>query len=117
MGRFANTHERKVYDEGFNVAHIDAMVVVDPSAKPTSSKSRIERRNDLTDYSESNPFKDYVKVRKEYVQQYGCSAVGGCCGCGSQGIDALHKEFVSSPAENFADPVHEELSSNPQVSS
>jgi homocysteine S-methyltransferase len=91
---YANMHERKVYDEGFDVGEIDATKVVDPNISPVNRrKSIIKRRSDLTQYSESNPFKGYVKFCSEYVRQYGCSAVGGCCGCGPEGIEALHGEF------------------------
>jgi homocysteine S-methyltransferase len=91
---FANMHERKVYDEGFDVGNIDASAVVDPSTDVTSPKSTIKRRKDLTQYSENDPFKGYVKFCKEYVVRYGCSAVGGCCGCGPEGIEALHGKLA-----------------------
>merc|ERR1712187_354957 len=90
---YANMHERKVYDEGFDVENIDAAAVVDPTKNVTSPKSPIKRRKDLTEYSESDPFNGYVRFCKEYVQVYGCSAIGGCCGCGPKGIEALHTTF------------------------
>merc|ERR1712151_380245 len=104
---YANMHERKVYDEGFDVGDIDAAAVVEPvspssgygSPQPPIRKrnSIIRRRNDLTDFSESDPFNGYMKFCKEYVKVYGCSAVGGCCGCGPKGIEALQKAFRGSP--------------------
>merc|ERR1712232_1119823 len=63
---YANMHEREVYDEGFDVAEIDASAVVDkvdppPEAgeKPLKRKKSITRRKDLTECPD-DPFSGYV---------------------------------------------------------
>jgi S-methylmethionine-dependent homocysteine/selenocysteine methylase len=111
---YANMHERKVYDDGFDVGEIDASAVVDtetvintstteepplrpegpPPAKIQKKPSRIARRKDLTECAD-DPFSGYVHFTRRFVHDFGVCAVGGCCGCGPLGIKAIHSDIVN----------------------
>lgn len=102
---YGNLHEREVYDKGFDVGSIDASEHADAASQqadssiPTagaaettrSSKSLIRKRKDMTEGA--TPFSGYVGFARQCVHTYGVSSVGGCCGCGPAGIQAVFRDI------------------------
>eukprot|EP00931_Biecheleriopsis_adriatica_P047588 TRINITY_DN27440_c0_g1_i1.p1 TRINITY_DN27440_c0_g1~~TRINITY_DN27440_c0_g1_i1.p1 ORF type:complete len:436 (+),score=103.69 TRINITY_DN27440_c0_g1_i1:195-1310(+) len=86
---YANLNERKVYDEGFDVENIETVAT---DGKPVTPKSTIKARTDMTGGSEDDPFAGYVAFTHRLITKHGVSAVGGCCGCGPLGIEAVCKD-------------------------
>eukprot|EP00930_Biecheleria_cincta_P075959 TRINITY_DN63161_c0_g1_i1.p1 TRINITY_DN63161_c0_g1~~TRINITY_DN63161_c0_g1_i1.p1 ORF type:complete len:365 (+),score=62.94 TRINITY_DN63161_c0_g1_i1:35-1129(+) len=94
---YGNLHERKVYDEGFDVNSIDASEHAKSNVEcqdvPEVRKSPIRKRKDMTEGS--TPFAGYVSFVHQCVHTYGVSSVGGCCGCGPAGIEAVCRDIKS----------------------
>lgn len=79
MAAYANLNERKAYDEGYSREEGDNGV-----AAPN-----ITKREDLTASSGDDPFCGHTAFVRRFVHDYGISMVGGCCGCGPAGIEAI----------------------------
>merc|ERR1712159_241992 len=99
MGVYGNLHEREIYDEGFDVGELDvshvpavpaATIDEKSSVQGQTTKRKVTRRKDMTGSSGAGPFALYVDFAKSLVRDFGVSHVGGCCGCGPDGISALH---------------------------
>jgi len=96
---YANLHEREVYDHGFDVGAVDATEHSSPLGNPVKTGeageappppsnpgSPIRKRADLLGSGNAG-----FAVR--FARDFGACAVGGCCGCGPEGIADIHRHF------------------------
>lgn len=99
MAVYANLHERKVYDEGFDVENIETTDVDNNDTceglESKGPKSPIRRRKDMTEGNKLDPFAGYVGFMHRSITKFGVKAVGGCCGCGPLGIEAIGRHISS----------------------
>ncbi|CAE8643699.1 unnamed protein product [Polarella glacialis] len=86
---YANLHERDIYDEGFEMPSVQS------PQRPEARK--VTRRGDLietaalatADEQTTIPCAGYVKFGRKITRDFGVKILGGCCGCGPQGIAAI----------------------------
>lgn len=94
---YANLHERDVYDEGFSIEGVDVSPVTlqsvsDPEQGelirpvPQKTRSRIRRRQELFGY---DGVEGYLHFSQQVRSKYRVNWIGGCCGCGPEGIQAI----------------------------
>jgi hypothetical protein len=101
---YANLHEREVYDQGFDVGAVDATEHSSPPGSPVKTgeageapeppqptisrgaSSPIKKRADLLGSGNAG-----FAVR--FARDFGACAVGGCCGCGPDGIADIHRHL------------------------
>ncbi|CAE8669926.1 unnamed protein product [Polarella glacialis] len=85
---YANLHERDIYDEGFEIQSVGT---------PQSPEVRkVTRRSDLMEIQAATageettiPCAGYVRFGRKITRDFGVKILGGCCGCGPQGIAAI----------------------------
>jgi len=87
---YANLNERHVYDEGFAIENVDVRQGITPVPQKTRSKIRV--RQELFGY---DGVEGYLRFSQQVCSKFGVNWIGGCCGCGPKGIEAIAENVAT----------------------
>jgi len=88
---YANLNERHVYDQGFALENVDVRQGTLRSGEqippvPQKTRSKIRVRQELFGY---DGVEGYLRFSQQVCSKFGVNWIGGCCGCGPKGIEAI----------------------------